>query len=882
MQSKLQHELAGVLQALDQAGGWLWVWDPASGECLFASQALLDLFELSWEQLQAQPRSWLEQLHPDDQAALGAACAPQSPLLNQSQAFRLRHQPERWLSCTFSRCDVLQPAVLLGLIKDLTAEKQLAGLQEQQSRHWQALFQNALDAVVLLNPEGLVLYASPSLARVTGFAPEERVGQLMHGNIHPEDQALAQQVMQRLLQHEAPLENIHLRVRHKTLGWCWIACNAQNQLHHPDVRAIVVNYRNIQTQKDAEQALQEGHARLNALLNSVDGIIWEAQPEPLRFLFVSQQSQQLLGYAPECWTADPGFWAAHIHPEERESVLSACLQATRALQNHVLEYRMRHADGHWVWLRDQVSVVPTAEGLRLRGVMVDISESQQKQLHLQRVQKEVQLNAERLHQVIDYAPHGYLSLRPDGHLTAFNPAAQEMLGNFSEQILLSRSFWALFPMMKDHQLKFYTEIQQVAQQQRHTHFREYYPALDAWFECSAYPCQGEVSVFLRDITTSRRNEQVLLLEREMLSASTQARLDVQKAMLQVLNGIEMIFPQRQACWLKLPDLELPLDTLVLSDARQQLQFEPLVSWARNFDWQQVFQAAPYRLWTLDNDLPEVLAETMKAQQMKAVVVYPLWLSDQRLGSVLAIFYPDVQWLTRSLEVDYLERLSLVLAQLLDKCQANAALQLSYERYQLATQATRDVIWDLDLQTQQVVFNALTMAENFGHDNPDIPHYFSWWEEHLHPDDRKQTTSGLYLALASGASHWEAEYRLRCADNSYQFVYDRAYILRGSMREPVRMIGSMQNITALKEHQEQILAQNQRLMQIAWLQSHEVRRPLANLIGLLELLRHDLAQTEELIQPMLAEAEQLDGIIHDIASQAHLVQSQEKPEEPGKF
>lgn len=877
MQSKLKHGLTELLQALDQAGSWLWVWEPGSGECLFTSQALLDLFELHREEMQARPLGWLERVHAEDRVLLQGACDRDKPLLHQPQAFRLLNQPERWLTFTLSSFHTEPGAVLLGLIQDISPEKQLARLQAQQSRHWQALFQNALDAVVLLNPEGMVLYASPSLKRVTGFGPEERMGQLMHGNIHPEDQALAWQMMQRLLQSDLPIEDIHLRVRHKTLEWCWIACNAQNQLKHPDVRAIVVNYRNIQRQKDAEQALQDGHARLNALLNSVDGIIWEAQPEPLRFLFVSQQSQQLLGHAAENWVDDPDFWAAHIHPEEREGVLSECFQATQARQNHVLEYRMRHADGHWVWLRDQVSVVQTAEGLRLRGVMVDISESQQKQLHLQRVQHEMRLNAERLNQVIAYAPHGYLSLRPDGHLTAFNPAAQEMLGNFSEQTLLSQCFWSLFPMMKDRQLKFYTEIQQVAQQQRHVHFRAYYPALDAWFECSAYPCQNEVSVFLRDITASRRNEQVLLLEREMLSASTQAQLDVQKAMLQVLNGIEMIFPQRQACWLKLPELDLPLDTLMLSDARQQLYFEPLVNWARRFNWEQTFQAAPYRLWTLDNALPEVLAEVMKARQMKAVVFYPLWLSDQRLGSVLAIFYPDVQWLTRSLEVDYLERFSLVLAQLLDKCQANADLQLSYERYQLATQATHDVIWDLDLQSQQVVFNALTMAENFGHQNLDIPHYFSWWEEHLHPDDRKQTTSGLYLALASGASHWEAEYRLRCADGSYQFVYDRAYILRGSMREPLRMIGSMQNVTALKTHEQQILTQNQRLMHITWLQSHEVRRPLANLLGLLALLCHELPPDHELLQPLLSEARQLDEIIHEIVSQAQRVQDDENPE-----
>ncbi|HEY9867917.1 MAG TPA: PAS domain S-box protein [Candidatus Obscuribacterales bacterium] len=111
------------------------------------------------------------------------------------------------------------------------------------------------------------------------------------------------------------------------------------------------------------------------LIDSLETIVWECDPVTTRFHFVSKEAERLLGYPAERWVNEPNFWQDHIHPEDRDRVISECRRATEGLRNHELFYRMLAADGREVWLRDIVSVEAVdGQPQRLRGVMVDVTE----------------------------------------------------------------------------------------------------------------------------------------------------------------------------------------------------------------------------------------------------------------------------------------------------------------------------------------------------------------------------------------------------------------------------------------------------------------------------------------------------------------------------
>jgi PAS domain S-box-containing protein len=111
------------------------------------------------------------------------------------------------------------------------------------------------------------------------------------------------------------------------------------------------------------------------LVNSVEGVVWEADVPSFQFLFISKKAERILGYPVECWLSEPTFWKDHLHPEDRAWALQFCQNATAEKRDHDFEYRMIAADGSVVWLHDLVSVVLEGDrATRLRGVMVDITE----------------------------------------------------------------------------------------------------------------------------------------------------------------------------------------------------------------------------------------------------------------------------------------------------------------------------------------------------------------------------------------------------------------------------------------------------------------------------------------------------------------------------
>jgi PAS domain S-box-containing protein len=115
--------------------------------------------------------------------------------------------------------------------------------------------------------------------------------------------------------------------------------------------------------------------RFVELVQDLDAIVWEMDSGTGRFTFVSDHAEAVLGYPVREWLTDAGFWAAHIHPQDRAAALAFLRAAAERGTDHEFEYRMLAHDGRVVWVRDLVRAVPAPGGGApvLRGVMVDVT-----------------------------------------------------------------------------------------------------------------------------------------------------------------------------------------------------------------------------------------------------------------------------------------------------------------------------------------------------------------------------------------------------------------------------------------------------------------------------------------------------------------------------
>ena len=123
------------------------------------------------------------------------------------------------------------------------------------------------------------------------------------------------------------------------------------------------------------------------LLERVPAIVYVADAgETGRWHYVSPQIEQILGYTPEQWCADPELWLERLHPADREWVLdreTALIGADP--ESPALEYRMVHRDGHVVWIRDDAVLTHEDSGeLRWHGVLSDVSERKTVEVELER------------------------------------------------------------------------------------------------------------------------------------------------------------------------------------------------------------------------------------------------------------------------------------------------------------------------------------------------------------------------------------------------------------------------------------------------------------------------------------------------------------------
>jgi two-component system, cell cycle sensor histidine kinase and response regulator CckA len=186
--------------------------------------------------------------------------------------------------------------------------------------------------------------------------------------------------------------------------------------------------------------------RLSFLLSSTPAIIYAVEMTgEKRATFVSDNIVAILGYQPSECLNDPMFWIDRLHPEDQPLVLAGFDQLPER-GTDTYEYRFRHKDGAYRWMRDDVRLIRDAAGsaIEIVGSWFDITGQKQAEQALLKTQQQLSVHESLYKTLFDRNPHMYFTIERDGTIVSVNQQGAIQLG-YSVEELTGRPVTILFP-----------------------------------------------------------------------------------------------------------------------------------------------------------------------------------------------------------------------------------------------------------------------------------------------------------------------------------------------------------------------------------------------------------------------------------------------------
>ncbi|MCH2240995.1 MAG: PAS domain-containing protein [Aquabacterium sp.] len=169
------------------------------------------------------------------------------------------------------------------------------------------------------------------------------------------------------------------------------------------------------------QRLSALEGRWAHLMRALDQVVWFASPDARRIDHVSEAAARIYGRPPSDFIERPALWLSVVHPDDRDRVAASQVQIGGA-DNGDVEYRIRHTDGGWRWVRARTWLLRDGAGLPLAlgGVVEDITE-QRRTLELADARRE------QLAGIVETAMDAIITIDAQQRIVVFNSAASQIL-----------------------------------------------------------------------------------------------------------------------------------------------------------------------------------------------------------------------------------------------------------------------------------------------------------------------------------------------------------------------------------------------------------------------------------------------------------------------
>ncbi len=383
----------------------------------------------------ADPELWRRQTHPDDVAMIAGSWRAARL---EGRPFECEYRMIRpdgtvvWVrdGAVPLRGDGGRIELWQGVLWDITAAKRHEQELREAEEKWRALVENLPAVVYLVAPDDdrRTLYVSPHVERTLGYSREEWLDQpdIWMELLHPDDR---EPTLAAYDEHNASGEpwsaDYRLIASDGRAVWFRDAATlvrdaAGRPLHWQGVQIDITPLKQVEAglreARDrleqrvaertaeldetitlmrleiaerrraeselrlAEAAAREAEERYRTLVEQIPAIVYlespGGEPDESHLLYLSPQTEAVLGYPVVEFLADPAHLGRMLHPEDRERVLAANAQAERTGEPFDAEYRVFASDGRVVWLHSRATLVRDEHGAPRywHGVALDVTQ----------------------------------------------------------------------------------------------------------------------------------------------------------------------------------------------------------------------------------------------------------------------------------------------------------------------------------------------------------------------------------------------------------------------------------------------------------------------------------------------------------------------------
>lgn len=251
--------------------------------------------------------------------------------------------------------------------------------------------------------------------------------------IHPEDRKKVGEYFEnKELLSQAYYEKEYRIIRIDNQEVRWVRDRGEVVKGNDDVPIKVIGtIQDITPQKEAEFILRESEKKYSQLLGNIPNVSWSTNANG-HTSFISNNVKQVYGFASqEIYDAGTDLWFKRIHLEDVDKVSTAfknfCEGKTKSYN---VEYRIKHKNGHWIWLQDQANVREEIDGImQVYGAFLDITNKKEIEIALE--ESEIKFKAivrDQTEMIVRWKPGGIRTFVNQAYCKIFKVKPEEVLG----------------------------------------------------------------------------------------------------------------------------------------------------------------------------------------------------------------------------------------------------------------------------------------------------------------------------------------------------------------------------------------------------------------------------------------------------------------------